>query len=198
MILINNNNMSFIDNNMSFIDNKYKSFNIIVGAHQTNMAIGSKNKIPWKCRTDMKFFKETTTKTKDPTKINAIIMGRKTFESLPSPLSNRINVVLTSKLKENNENIFFFNNFDEALDNLEKNQNIETIFVIGGEMVYKQAITHSKCNKIYLNLVNVTCDLSESDAFFPEIDLNIYELNKSDVLDNDVTSLIYIKKIKQY
>ncbi len=187
--------MSFIDNNnMSFIDNKYKLFNIIVGAHQTNMAIGSNNKIPWKCRTDMKFFKETTTKTKDPTKINAIIMGRKTFESLPSPLINRINVVLTSELKENNENIYFFNNFDEALDNLEKNQNIETIFVIGGEMVYKQAITHSKCNKIYLNLVNVTCDLSESDAFFPEIDLNIYELNKSDVLDNDVTSLIYIKK----
>jgi dihydrofolate reductase len=83
---------------MSFIDNKYKSFNIIVGAHQTNMAIGSNNKIPWKCRTDMKFFKETTTKTKDPTKINAIIMGRKTFESLPSPLINRINVVLTSEL----------------------------------------------------------------------------------------------------
>ena len=119
-------------------------FSIIVGAHATNWAIGSAGKIPWKCRADMKFFKETTSNVNDSTKLNAVIMGRKTFESLPAPLPNRLNVVLTKEAK-NNDSIVFSNEFDKIIDELELNPNIETIFVIGGENVYKQALQHPKC-----------------------------------------------------
>jgi dihydrofolate reductase/thymidylate synthase len=172
-------------------------FTIIAGAHITNRAIGAMGKIPWKCRADMNFFKETTSLTKDPTKMNAVIMGRKTFESLPAPLPKRLNVVLTSdtlqipSLKNEPIGVILSNNFDKILLNLEHDPNIETIFVIGGEMVYRQTINHPKCEKIYLNLVHVVCDLSKSDAFFPNPDPTMYELVESAEIDVTVTKNIY-------
>lgn len=182
-------------------------FTIIVGAHVTNLAIGSAGKIPWKCRADMKFFKETTSNLSDSTKMNAVIMGRKTFDSLSSPLPNRLNVVLTKGtnssllipplIKNNdssnnsNNSIVFSNDFDKIIDELELNPKIETIFVIGGENVYKQALQHPKCNKIYLNMVQVECDLSGADAFFPEIDLTQYGLVETTIIDPTVTSYLY-------
>ena len=179
-------------------------FSIIVGAHATNWAIGSANKIPWKCRADMNFFKETTSNVNDSTKMNAVIMGRKTFESLPAPLPNRLNVVLTKGsllipplIKNNdssnnsNNSIVFSNEFDKIVDELELNPKIETIFVIGGENVYKQALQHPKCKKIYLNMVQVECDLSGADAFFPEIDLTQYGLVETTIIDHTVTSYVY-------
>ena len=172
-------------------------FSIIVGVHATNLAIGSSGKIPWKCRADMKFFKETTSNVNDSTKMNAVIMGRKTFESLPAPLTNRLNVVLTKgpllipPLIKNNDSIVFSNDFDKIIDELELNPKIETIFVIGGETIYKQALQHPKCEKIYLNLVHVECDLSGADAFFPEIDLTKYGLVETTIIDPTVTSYVY-------
>ena len=168
-------------------------FSIIVGAHSSNRAIGALNKIPWKCRTDMKFFKEITSFVKDPKKMNAVIMGRKTFESLPAPLPNRLNVVLNRGTVFPSTGLIFSNDFDAILNNLEQDPNIETIFVIGGSMVYKHALTHPKCETIYLNLVHVVCDLSESDAFFPEIDPNMYELVDSVDIDVTVTNYIYTR-----
>lgn len=173
-------------------------FSIIVGAHSSNRAIGALNKIPWKCRTDMKFFKEITSATKDPKKMNAVIMGRKTFESLPAPLPNRLNVVLKGTvdsllIHKTSDSVIFSNDFDAILNNLEQDPTIETIFVIGGSMVYKQALTHPKCETIYLNLVHVVCDLSESDAFFPEIDPNMYALVDSVDIDVTVTNYIYTR-----
>jgi dihydrofolate reductase/thymidylate synthase len=170
-------------------------FSIIVGAHSTNRAIGALNKIPWKCRTDMNFFKETTSFVKDPNKRNAVIMGRKTFESLPAPLPNRLNVVLKGTVGSllTSDSVVFSNDFDAVLNNLEQDPTIETIFVIGGSIVYKQALTHPKCETIYLNMVHVVCDLSESDAFFPEIDPNMYELVDSVDIDVTVTNYIYTR-----
>jgi len=201
-------------------------FTIIVGAHSTNRAIGAKGKIPWKCRADMNFFKEITTKVSDSTKMNAVIMGRKTFESLPKPLPTRLNVVLskggsvlstlyeygpsefhayvfTTVSKPDNEkkkigemisiptNVVIQDTFDNAITKLEQDPNIETIFGIGGENLYKQAINHPKCEKIYLNEVHVVCDLSESDAFFPEIDPKMYKLVDTAIIDRTVTSFVF-------
>jgi hypothetical protein len=61
-------------------------------------------------------------------------------------------------------------------------------------MVYKQAITHPKCRRIYLNLVQVACDLSDADAFFPAIDLGMYELLDSKILDSTVTSCVFVRR----
>lgn len=168
-------------------------FDIVVGVHASNWAIGAKGKIPWKCRTDMQFFKELTTSTRDPNKVNAVIMGRATYESLGKPLANRVNVVL-SKMPFlcSDSQVRFSSSFNEALTILQPN--VETVFVIGGEMVYKQAITHPKCRRIYVNLVQVACDLSDADAFFPAIDLGMYELLDSKILNSTVTSCVFERR----
>jgi dihydrofolate reductase len=94
------------------------------------LAIDSKNglakngTIPWKSKKDMTFFKNKT--------INKIVvMGRKTFESLPGPLKNRLNVVLsTPRYSENN--IFYTNDVDTLLK--------EKVIFIGGKSIYEQFI----------------------------------------------------------
>jgi dihydrofolate reductase len=165
-------------------------FSIIVGVHATNWAIGSSGKIPWKCRADMKFFKETTSNVIDSTKMNAVIMGRKTFESIQKPLPNRVNKVLTNK-PDNFCKDIFSNDFCKIINELELNPSFESIFVIGGENVYKQALQHPKCEKIYLNIVHVECDLSGADAFFPNPDPTKYGLVETTIIDPTVTSYVY-------
>ena len=72
--------------------------NLIVAACGKSMGIGLNGELPWRLKSEMKYFAETTTKTKDSDKINAVIMGRKTWESIPAkfrPLKNRLNVILS-------------------------------------------------------------------------------------------------------
>ena len=168
---------------------------IIVGAHSSNRAIGAKGKIPWKCRADMQFFKEITTFTQDPSKVNAVIMGRATYQSLGKPLANRVNVVLSRNSSIYPvEEIFYSCSFNDAVELLGRMTNVENIFVIGGESVYKQALIHPKCRRIYLNLVHVACDLSEADTFFPEVDTGLYELVETKTIDPSVTSYVFQRK----
>ena len=73
-------------------------FNLIVAACGKSLGIGLNGELPWRLKSEMKYFAETTSRTKDPDKINAVIMGRKTWESIPikfKPLKNRFNVVLS-------------------------------------------------------------------------------------------------------
>ena len=73
-------------------------FNLIVAACGKSLGIGLNGELPWKLKSEMKYFAETTSKTKDIDKINAVIMGRKTWESIPlkfRPLKNRFNVILS-------------------------------------------------------------------------------------------------------
>ena len=190
---------------------------IVVGAHSSNRAIGAKGRIPWKCRADMQFFKEITTSTQDPSKVNAVIMGRTTYQSLGKPLANRVNVVLSRKKEttfpfdpsfstitqqEEREGfkgnrwfpLFYSSSFNDAVDLLGRMTNVENIFVIGGESVYKQALIHPKCRRIYLNLVHVACDLSEADTFFPEVDTGLFELVETKAIDPSVTSYVFRRR----
>lgn len=168
-------------------------FTIIVGCSK-NGGIGFKGRLAWKNKEDMKYFRETTKNTIDSTKINAIIMGRKTFESLNcKPLPNRINICITSKIHDSNQisnnSVIYFNNIDEALCFLYEKENIEKVFVIGGEYLYKIAINHSDCNKIIINIINIDVDC---DTFFPTIDVNKFVLKEQTKLSEIVTNYIYI------
>ena len=74
-----------------------------------------KGSIPWRIPEDLKFFKQTTTFTKDEEKKNAVIMGRKTWESIPSkyrPLPSRLNIVLTRNTNSEIAYVFNQNNID--------------------------------------------------------------------------------------
>lgn len=161
-------------------------FNIIVGVSNNN-GIGYNNKIPWKNREDMMFFKNISTTTQNNSKQNAIIMGRKTFESLgKTPLKNRHNIVIT---RQKYNNVDCFVNLDECLDYCKNQDEIESIFVIGGETLYKEAVKHPLCKKIYLNKVN-TNDICDTFFNYEESEFNVVETNQ---ISDTVTSYVLEK-----
>ena len=134
----------------------------IIAAIADNNAIGKNQQLLWHLPADMKHFKELTTG-------HAIIMGRKTFESLPNgPLPERKNVVLTTLPEAGFVNCFPCESMRDALDLCEKE---DEIFIIGGALVYRQAL--SKADKMYITRVHH--EFENADAFFPEVNWDLWE-----------------------
>ena len=134
----------------------------IIAAVSDNYAIGRSNNLPWYLPADLKHFKQLTTG-------HAIVMGKRTFESLSNgPLPNRKNIVLTSVMSEGvNEGYFEADSLEDAKYLLEHE---EKIFIIGGATVYKQSI--DKVNYMYITWVH--SDFA-ADTFFPAINFNEWD-----------------------
>jgi dihydrofolate reductase len=131
-----------------------KNISIIVAIAENN-AIGRNNGLLWKLSDDLRRFKKITT-------CHTVIMGRRTFESLPNgALPNRINLVMSDKPGEVFENCQMAYSIEEALELCDEK---EESFVIGGGMIYKQFLPHAR--KLYLTKVH---EEFEADTFFPEI-----------------------------
>ena len=148
-----------------------KTFNIVVAIDRCG-GIGKDGQLPWRLPGELRHFKEITTKVRDPSLKNAVIMGRKTWESLPAkfrPLPERFNVVLTRSASSSSlsiqADVLVAAALDEALAFLERKA-IESIFVIGGAEIYRQAIEHESLKRIYLTTIDH--DFS-CDVFFPQI-----------------------------
>lgn len=132
----------------------------IIAAIGQNNELGINNQLIWHLKKDMKFFKETTINHK-------IVMGRKTFESLPKLLVNREHIILT-KQNINLPNVKIFHDissFLKAYENLD-----EEIFNIGGQSIYKELLEYA--DKLYLTEIEAT---SKADAYFPIFDKNDFE-----------------------
>ena len=120
--------------------------------------IGYNNCIPWDIKSELYLFKQITG-NKDHEKLNAIIMGRKTWDSLPhKPLKDRLNIIITSDNKfSNHDNIISFSNIDSAFEYCERTININKIFVIGGKSIYDLCLNNEKYSKdienIYISIV---------------------------------------------
>ena len=159
-----------------------KEFAIIASVSIKSFGIGNNGKIPWKLTGDMVFFRRTTSYcSKDM--VNAVIMGRKTWQSLPNksrPLQQRINVVISKdvSLKEKisiPNSVIVVDSLTMALSILTAMDSVENIFVIGGESVYREAIVSPLCSKIYLT--EVLPDVVDVDTYFPTIPSN-YKLTE--------------------
>lgn len=124
--------------------------------------IGINNTIPWNIPEDLALFRKKTLN-------NIVIMGRKTFESIKKPLPNRINIVITKNKKENKEDLFFFSSHIKALE-FAKTYN-KTIFIIGGESIYKLFLPHT--DSFMISYIN---DNTIGDKFFPNIDLKNFRI----------------------
>jgi dihydrofolate reductase len=170
-------------------------FDIIAAMHISNGAIGKNGALPWKNSTDMKYFRDLTTTTLDASKNNAVIMGRKTYDSIGAPLKNRVNIVVTrdTRNKSTIPNLTFQQSLDAATISATATTTVENIFVIGGESVYKEALNHPQCRHIYLNLVSAKCDVEDADAFFPTIDPAKYKLISEKLIGSDVMNQVYTK-----
>ncbi len=133
----------------------------LIAAIAQNNAIGYKNKLIYWLPNDLKRFKALTTG-------HTIIMGSNTFRSLPKgALPNRRNIVLSRK-----ESVFpgaeHYSSLEVALKNC---QNEDIVYIIGGEMLYRTSMPFADM----LCLTEVADTPSEADAFFPEIDKNIWK-----------------------
>ncbi len=131
---------------------------IVVAINELN-GIGYNATIPWREPDDMRFFRNLTLAYNDHP--NIIIMGRKTFESMKcTPLKGRTNIVI-STLKTY-EHVYMSRSFTEALD-LCKTIEHDHIFIIGGELLYNEAIKNKHCTKVYISKIpnQIQCD-----AFF--------------------------------
>jgi len=142
-------------------------FSIVVAAVWPSLGIGYKGGLPWKSlKPDMAYFKKLTSTPKADGVRNVVIMGRKTWESIPTkfrPLSNRINVVLSRNpdFKVEGEDVEVFQSFDTALMKLPMMyQDLGEIFVIGGSQIYQQAFEHEGLSDVYITKVykNFECD----------------------------------------
>ena len=131
-----------------------------------NFAIGKDGKLPWHYSADLKFFKQTTSG-------NAIVMGRKTFESVNKPLPGRINIVITRQADWEAVGVTVARDLQDALKKAAET-NCKEAFVIGGGEIYKWAL--SITDIIYLTRVHVQM---EGDTFFPLINEADWELESN-------------------
>ena len=132
---------------------------IIIAAIAKNRALGFERNLIYSIPNDLKRFRKLTGG-------HTVVMGRKTFESLPNgPLPNRRNIVISRTLKSI-EGAEVFSSLDEVFKNLENSTDNE-IYIIGGGQIYKEALDSGRVDKLYMTEVD---DVPEkADTFFPEI-----------------------------
>ncbi len=140
----------------------------IIVAFDLNRGMGKNNKLPWHLPGDFKHFREVTTEA-EAGKNNAVVMGRKTWESISEkhkPLINRLNVVLTKQPKYDlPQEVLSFSSLESSIDALSKLA-VDKCFVIGGGEIYRAAFDNPRCNQIYATEIEQVFDC---DTFFPEI-----------------------------
>ncbi|MGN0533047.1 MAG: dihydrofolate reductase [Eubacterium sp.] len=131
----------------------------IIAAVGRNLELGRGNDLIWHFKEDMKFFKETTMGS-------SVIMGRKTFESLPKALPGRKNIVITNNESYSAEGAVTVHSVDEAL----KSADSQEVFVIGGGKIYEQLLPVA--DKLYLTEIEAECP--DADTYFPSFNKEEY------------------------
>ncbi len=137
-----------------------KQISIIVAIAE-NFAIGKNNELLWHISDDLKRFKKITSG-------NPVVMGKKTFFSLPiRPLPNRNNIVITDIPGEIIDGCTMVYSIEDAIEKMETDKEN---FIIGGGSVYTQFLPHA--DKLYLTRVHKSFD---ADTFFPKIDFSEWQ-----------------------
>lgn len=133
----------------------------IIVAIAADNAIGKDNDLLCHMPSDMKHFRELTTG-------HTVVMGRRTFESLPKgALPNRDNIVISRNMNLHFDNTKVVHSMQEAIDSADKNKKI---FIIGGASVYNDALAFA--DTLYLTVVHHSFE--GADTFFPQWDENVW------------------------
>jgi dihydrofolate reductase len=151
----------------------------IIAAMAENRVIGLDNRMPWRLPPDRKRFHEIT-------RGHPIILGRKTFEGIGRPLSQRTNIVLTRRKDYTVAGCVIVHDLPSAYAAC---GNIDEAFVCGGEEVFRETI--ASVDRIYLTIIH---RVIQGDSFFPEIPLYFKEVERTEVQDNMPYSLVLYKR----
>jgi len=142
------------------------SFSIVVAVESGQSGIGVDNALPWHSREDLRYFKRLTTAA-PANRQNAVIMGRRTWESLPiQPLPHRLNLVVSTQTDWSlPEGVVGAQSLEHALG-LATLASAYRTFVIGGEQLYQVALMHHRLQAVYLTRMS---DAVACDRFFPPL-----------------------------
>ena len=136
----------------------------IVVAKAANNAIGKDNDLLWRLPDDFKFFKQTTLN-------HVVILGRKTFDSLPGLLPRRTFIIMTrQKNYQAPEGHYAVNSLEEAFTICEEERQEKEVHIIGGGAVYRESLEKSLVDKMYITEVNA--EIKGADTFFPNFNKN--------------------------
>ena len=136
----------------------------MIFACDMNNAIGKNGDLPWRQSTDLQHFKQITLG-------GTIVMGRKTWESLPGKLPNREHLVMSRSNRDDVETITY-----EGVLELSKKQEI---FIIGGGEIYSLFLPHTE--KIHRTIIH--CKVENADTFAPEINSEIFKVSDSKLVE---------------
>lgn len=161
----------------------------MIAAVSTNNVIGKNGQLPWHLKADLQRFKKLTEN-------HTIIMGRRCFESIGKPLSNRINVVVSSNTDLEIPGCIVKPSLQYAADYANSRYD-STPFIIGGGTLYRQAI--NLVNVLYLTRVHTI--IEDGDVFFPELDMSKWDIEHSEDVpadkDNDFDTTFMILRRKR-
>ena len=136
---------------------------LIVAKTQNNV-IGRDGELPWRLPHDLKQFRELTMG-------NPVIMGRRTWESLPRPLAERLNIVMTRQKGYVAEGATVVNSLEAACMKALFYHDLDEVFVIGGEEIYRQFLTYA--HTMYETIVHITLF---GDKFFPNVNTGDWKI----------------------
>jgi dihydrofolate reductase len=150
----------------------------IIAAIGENRELGRNNQLLWHLNEDMQFFKRTTSGY-------YVIMGRKSFESIPPkyrPLPNRVNVIISRNPDYMYEECYTCGSIGEAVE-LAKERGEEIAFITGGGEIYRQALQEGLVQEMFLTHVNAT--FPNADVFFPEFSTDEWEQHELQKIEAD-------------
>lgn len=133
----------------------------IIACVGKNLELGKNNDLIWHLPNDLKYFKNVTSG-------KTVIMGRRTFDSLPGILPKRRNIVLQLPSEDKIDGVEIFNDIPSILESVKDE---EEAFIIGGASIYKQFLEYA--NKLYLTEVELGC--KDPDVYFPKFDKRKYK-----------------------
>jgi len=153
-------------------------------AADVERGIWIKNTLPWNISEDLKYFKNVTTKVSDYKKRNAVIMWRKTWESIPDkykPLPDRENFVLSRQKDIDIKWAKVFDTIEKCLSYIWEHKDIENIFIIWWAKIYDLVLYNENLERIYLTKVlwNWWCD-----TFFRGVPKSFELTNESEMFEN--------------
>lgn len=151
----------------------------MIAAVGKNLELGKNNDLIWHFKEDMKFFKETTMG-------HPVIMGRKTFESLPKALPGRKNIVISANPEYKADGAEVVTSVEEAIK-LAEAENTDA-FVIGGGRIYTEFLQYA--DNLYLTEINAECP--DADTYFPDFNKSDYIKEIVNFYDVDGTEFYHV------
>ncbi|KAK7933670.1 hypothetical protein WMY93_004566 [Mugilogobius chulae] len=145
-----------------------------------DLGIGKNGELPWpRLNNEFKHFRRLTSTSSEPGRQNVVLMGRKTWFSIPEknrPLNNRINIVLSRELTAPPPGAHHLcSDFSSALDLIrtQLDQTVDQVWVIGGSSLYKELLQTSGLKRLFVTRILQQFDC---DTFLPQISLDQYKL----------------------